>query len=569
MKFTIFLITTLFLCFCACNEPFDIYPQQPPLKSCILSRTATYASLPDGSTALFNISGAFQLTNQLFTYTNHTWKSENALQWEDQEGNCYLTAIYPALNEYSYQTLYINNQLTDLLIAQDTLISGNDIELTFKHLFSSLTIQLNEIIKAEIKNIKLSIPQIVSWVDPINGNYTLEINEYSVTELPDNNGTYTFIIPPMEDAILTLQLTLSDETTYTHVLSPYTFRSGHSYMCNVIKEDERPGIRTAEDLIAFSLLYNKQSYTGDKTLADFGEEIDGQTVYRLLNDLTLTEEQSKRILPIGYYESLPFNQVFDGEGHSIYHLTLPDKSIFSKVYSSYSGLFGFIGAGGTVKDLHLKHAKTIEDPVCTRIGFIATQNEGTIMNCSVTNSIIHNGTNDASGFICGQLSSSGYIINCYATNDTIATSNSHRVGGIAGYANGTILNCYTSDNYFKLNSNDLKAGGIAGGSSSSLLLTIANCYNHHIGSSPLYPLMETAKKVYVNNFFYNSSTPYNTANSSNITKENIYQYDSLFQVDGTDITTLLNAWITNTGNTNYPNISFKSWTIKDGNVNFE
>lgn len=569
MKFTTFFIATLFLCFCACNEPFDIYPQQIPLKSSVFSRTATYISLPDGATALFNINGAFQLTNQLFTYTDHTWKSENVLQWEEQEENCYLTAIYPAFNEYSYQTLYIDNQLTDLLIAQDTLKPGNDIKLTFKHLFSSLTIQLNEIIKTEIQDINLTIPQTVSWVDPTNGNYTLEISEHSVTGLPDNNGTYTFIIPPMEDAILTLQLTLSDETTYTHVLNPYTFKSGYSYVCNIIKEDERPGIRTAEDLVAFSLLYNKQSYTGDKTLANFGEEIDGQTVYRLLNDITLTEEQSKRILPIGYYESLTFNQVFDGEGHTISNLTLPDKSVYSKVNISFSGLFGCIGSGGIVKDLHIRNARTIQEPTCTRVGFIATQNEGTIINCSVEGSTIYNGSNNASGFICGQLSSIGYIINCYAKNDTVSTSNSHRLGGITGYANGTILNCYTSNNYYSISTNDPGAGGIAGASSSSYLLTIANCYNHDTGNKHFWPLMESAKKVSVNNFFYNSGTPYNSANSSNVTSENVYKHDEQYQVNGTDITTLLNNWITTDGNTAYPDVTFKNWTLKEGNICFE
>lgn len=570
MKHFILITACLLTGLCACYEAPEIQPQYSFLKSRILSRTSTEnSSLPDGATALFNITGALQLTDQVFTCFNNHWECDNELSWDSRNGDIYLTAVHPVLNEYTGSTLYKDNKLTDVLIAKDTLTSGNKVELTFKHLFSSLTVHIQEDIREELQEFSLTVPQTITTLIPSDGSYTTSTETCTFTETYSGADSYSLILPPMETAVLILQLTMQDGTIHSHTLLPYTFKSGYSYECNILKEDQRPGIRTAEDLIAFSLLINKQSYTGEKTLTDFGEEINGETVYRLINDLTFTEEESSRLLPIGYYEYLPFTAIFDGEGHTITNLTLPDKSVYSKVNVAFSGLFGCIGSEGVVKNLHIRNTQTVQEPTCTRVGFIATQNEGTIINCSVEGSIIYNGTNEASGFICAQLSSTGSIINCYAENDTVSTSNSHRLGGIAGYANGTILNCYTSNNYYNISTSNPGAGGIAGASSSSYLLTIANCYNHDTGNKHFWPLMESAKKVSANNFLYNSGTPYNSASSSNVTTKNIYKYDEQYQVDGTDITTLLNNWITTDGKTTYPDVPFKNWTLKEGSICFE
>lgn len=555
---------------CSCNESLELQSPPPSFKSQIISRNTEKASLPEGSSALFNISGDFQLTNQILTYTNHVWSSEEPIQWPVPTRTIHLTAIHPALDEYSSNTLYTNNKLTDVLIAQDTLTTGNEIEITFKHLFSALTIRLNETIRKELQEISLTVPQTVSSLQPSNGTYTTEAGSLTACEKHQESNEYQFILPPMENAVLNITLCMKNGDMYTHTLDPYTFLSGYNYECNIIKEDQRPGIKSAEDLIAFSLLINKQSYTGEKKLADFGEEINGIMVYRLLSDITLTETDCKEFLPIGYYDSRAFQDIFDGEDHCIYNLTIPDKSSYSKVYTDYAGLFGHIGTNGCVKNLSLKQAKTIENSTCTRIGFIAAQNEGIIMNCHVSQSEANEGVHQRTGYICGQLSVKGHIVNCSSSNNVITSATSNYVGGLVGYANGTILNSYTNNNQYNLNANSKGAGAIAGYSPSNYSLTVTNCYTYNSeNSNLLYALVPSIKNASVSNFFYNQGTLYNTSNSSNVTKNNVLKYDASFQANDTPIITWMNDWIENKGKESYPDFTFRRWTIKNGLPTFE
>ena len=571
MKKIYSIATCLLTLLCACNETFDLQPPSLSYESQILSRnTIDDTSLPEGATALFNISGDFQLTNQILTYSNRIWDSEEPISWPNQAKKIYLTAIHPVLNEYSEQTLYTENQLTDILIAQDTLKTGNEIEITFKHLFSSLSIQLNETIQKELQEISLTIPKVVTTLHPSNGNYTTEDKDITIHKTHLGNNEYQFILPPMEEGVLKLILRMVNGEIHTHSLEPHTFLSGYNYKCHIIKEDQRPGIRTAEDLLAFSLLINKQSYTGEKSLTDFGEEVNGRTVYRLLSDITLTDEECKQFLPIGYYDSRAFQDIFDGEGHCIYNFTIPDKSSYSKVYTDYAGLFGHIGTNGCVKNLHLSQAKTVENSTCTRIGFIAAQNEGVIMNCHVDQSKANEGVHQRTGYICGQLSVKGYIVNCSSSNNIITSETSNYVGGLVGYANGTILNSYTHNNLYNLNAKLQGAGGIAGYSPSNYSLTIANCYTYNSESSnQLYALAPSVKNAIADNLFYNQQSLYNSSNSSNVTKNNVYKYDVSFQANGTSIITWMNDWIENKGKESYPDFTFRRWTIKNGLPTFE
>lgn len=568
----IFYLTTLCLLtmLCACNETFELQPQSLSFKSQLISRNTGSASLPEGSTALFNISGDFQLINQVLTYTNHVWNSEEPFQWPTSAQTIYLTAIHPALEDYSSSTLYVNNKLTDVLIAQDTLTTGNELKIAFRHLFSALTIRLNETIRKELQDISLTVPQIVSSLQPTNGTYTTEAGSLTVSETHQQDSEYQFILPPMENAVLSITLRMTNGDIHTHSLEPYTFLSGYNYECNIIKEDQRPGIKNAEDLIAFSLLINKQSYTGEKTLADFGEAQNERMVYRLLSDITLTENDCKQLLPIGYYDSRAFQDIFDGEGHCIYQLTVPDKSTYSKVNVTYSGLFGHIGEYGSVRNLRLSQAQTVGNATCTRIGFIAALNEGTIMNCHVEQSTAHEGIHEKTGFICGQLSTKGIIINCSASNNVFTSEKSSYIGGLAGYANGTILNSYTSENQYRLNSKTQNAGEIAGYSPSNYHLTVSNCYTYNSeNQSSVYALAPSTRNATLDHFFYNQGSLYNTANSSNVAQNNVYKHDASFQANDTPVITWMNNWIKNEGTDTYPEFTFRTWIQKNGQITFQ
>ena len=565
------IATCLLILLCACNDTLDLQKPSPSLESRILSRnTIENTSLPEGSTALFNISGDFELTNRILTYSNMIWDSEEPISWPNQAKNIYLTAIHPVLNEYSANTLYTDNKLSDILIAQDTLKTGKEIEITFKHLFSSLTIHLNETMQGELQEISLTIPKIITVLQPSNGTYTMVDENITIHEIHHGASEYQFILPPMNKAELHITLHMSNGDIHSHSLNPHTFVSGYNYECHILKEDQRPGIKTAEDLLAFSLLINRQNYTGEKSLTDFGEEIDGKTVYRLLSDITLTNEECKQFLPIGFYDSRAFQDIFDGEGHCIYNLTIPDRSSYSKVYTDYAGLFGHIGTNGCVKNLHIRQAKTVENSICTRIGFIAAHNEGNIINCHVDQSKVSEGVHQRTGFICGQLSVKGHIVNCSSSNNAITSETSIYVGGLVGYASGIILNSYTHNNRYNLNAKSQDAGAIAGYSPSNYSLTVANCYTYNSETSnQLYALAPSVKNTIADNLFYNQQSLYNSSNSSNVTKNNVYKYDASFQANGTSIITWMNDWIENKGKESYPDFTFRRWTIKNGLPTFE
>ena len=569
MKKIYSIATCLLTLLCACNETFDLQKTSPSFKSRILSRNSIgNTSLPEGSTALFNISGDFELTNRVLTYSNRVWDCEEPISLPNEAKNIYLTAICPAFNEYSVNTLYTDNKLTDILIAQDTLKTGKELEITFKHLFSSLTIRLNETMQKELQEISFTIPQIVTSLQPSNGTYSMTDEEITIHETHQGASEYQFILPPMDDAELRIALHMANGDIHNHSLNPHTFLSGYNYECHILKEDQRPGIKTSEDLLAFSLLINKQSYTGEKSLTDFGEEINGKTVYRLLSDITLTDEECKQFLPIGYYDSRAFQDIFDGEGHCIYNFTIPDKSIYSKINLTYSGLFGHIGTNGIVQNLHLVQAKTVENATCTRTGFIAAMNEGIIMNCHVEQSTANEGVHEKTGIICGQLSVKGSIVNCSASNNIFTSESSSYVGGLVGYANGYILNCYTSDNQYQLNNKS--AGEIAGYSPSNYHLTVSNCATYNSQSqSSVYALTPSIKNATINHFFYNQGTLYNTANSSNVTKNDVYKYDSSFEANDVLVTTWMNNWIGDEGADTYSDFIFRTWNLKNGRITFE
>ncbi|MEA4847019.1 MAG: S-layer homology domain-containing protein [Clostridiaceae bacterium] len=139
-------------------------------------------------------------------------------------------------------------------------------------------------------------------------------------------------------------------------------------------------------------------------------------------------------VPIGNYDR-QFTGVFDGNGHTVYGLYANVTTMCSD-NRKHAGLFGYLGAGGTAKNLGVS-------------GSVKATESG--------------GTSNLAGGIAGY-SEGGIISNCYSTCDVMATGNSFNIsGGIVGYNynNGTITNCYAAGNISATTSNAY-AGGLAG-----------------------------------------------------------------------------------------------------------
>ena len=201
----------------------------------------------------------------------------------------------------------------------------------------------------------------------------------------------------------------------------------------------------------------------------------------LNSDGSLNEEKASTFeewTPIGT-ASNPYTGTFDGTGRTI-------SGIYINTSEDYQGLFGYIGIGGTVKDLGIEKSRIKGG---NNVGGIAGYSIGSIEDCYNTGSV--SGGNNVGG-IAGY--SSGTIEDCYNTGSVSGGSN---VGGIAGTAysakdchnegtvsgsdcvggilgsgadlNGVVNRCY--------NTGDISGEGGVGGIAGRNILGVTNSYN--------------------------------------------------------------------------------------------
>ena len=161
--------------------------------------------------------------------------------------------------------------------------------------------------------------------------------------------------------------------------------------------------------------------------------------FKLFNDIKFTD--SSNCQPIGTYVSgtsgtnnKPFKGTFDGNGYTISDFTINN--------GTYQGLFGYIGNGGTVKNIIING---LNINVTGNSGAIAGRNEGTIEGIIVSNSIIKV-LNNAVGGIVGNNYAGGKVQNCHILNDVTigctGNGNATKCGGIIGNNSGSnVLNC--------------------------------------------------------------------------------------------------------------------------------
>ena len=162
----------------------------------------------------------------------------------------------------------------------------------------------------------------------------------------------------------------------------------------------------------------------------------------LTADIALTADW----FPIGT-SSEPFTATFDGKGHTISNINMEPKASET---GFVSGLFGYIGSGGTVKNLIVNntnqdHYIGIYKPESTNyIGAIAGLNYGTIEGCTNIGVEVRSlNVLGRSGGIAGD--NYGTIDNCYNLYGVVYTGyNNNFLGGITGVNEGVgkVKNCF-------------------------------------------------------------------------------------------------------------------------------
>lgn len=169
-------------------------------------------------------------------------------------------------------------------------------------------------------------------------------------------------------------------------------------------------IYTAADLAELSVRCSLDSWSRDKTVL-------------LEKDIDLSGTE---------FQPIPtFGGTFDGQGHTISGLSIPDSG------SNVRGLFRYVQATGVIQDLTVE-GSLLPIGQSTCIGGIAGSNSGTISRCVFRGTVQ---AEDSVGGIAGINEAAGQILNCTFSG---SITGEHYVGGIVGQNLGSVVQCRSS-----------------------------------------------------------------------------------------------------------------------------
>ena len=207
--------------------------------------------------------------------------------------------------------------------------------------------------------------------------------------------------------------------------------------------------------------YTVTTADGLKAVADIANNGNRDINITLDKDIDLT---GTTWTPIGTTYNNSYTGTFDGGGKTITGLTVTGSNEFA-------GLFGYIGSGGTVKNVVLKDVQIESDNQYGYVGGVAGNSDGNIENCSVSGSV--SGRHTAGGVVGQQFG--GSITLCSSSATVKGTA---EVGGVAGKTDNsaTLTACYaTGDVTFERASTiNTFAGGLVGLNGTGSILTA--CY---------------------------------------------------------------------------------------------
>ncbi len=164
----------------------------------------------------------------------------------------------------------------------------------------------------------------------------------------------------------------------------------------------------------------------------------------------LARVDSAGFAPIGTFDKYDFSKgftgSFDGQGHTIAHLTIHRNTDFV-------GLFGFASYGSTISNVGMTDVAITGNE---SVGGLVGDNDGAISNSYATGSV--RGTQYVGGLV--GINYDGSISNSYAT---ASASGSTSVGGLVGDNRSSITNSYATGSV----SGSQNVGGLVGDNSSS------------------------------------------------------------------------------------------------------
>ena len=416
----------------------------------------------DGKSSTFDADDKFAVQidgeGEVGTYTvqdDGSAEAEIPLYWSDRDEDHTVTAWYPATDG----TLDLGDQsqsLAYLLGATGTGDYQTPVTLSFTHALAKVRVTPTDDALGEVQSLQLyAYTQCTyekgtvvqgsqeSWIEMKKCEYTENGNAITCWEANVVPG-YT---------ITKLQANGTEERNLSAAITP---EAGKFYNITLNKDkgytDDGQGN------------YTVTSTEGLKNIAKLVNE-----EWKLGINITLTADIDLKGIdwtPIGKDDNKAYTGTFDGNGKTITGLTVTGSD-------QYAGLFGYIGSGGTVKNVVLEGVQIESDNDMSDVGGVAGQSYGNIENCSVSGSVSVSGTNSIAGGVVGY-QTGGSITGCSSS----ATVNAGGVaGGVVGLADGgaTLTACYATDNVTIESSGtgSYFAGGVVGINTVS---TIKACY---------------------------------------------------------------------------------------------
>jgi hypothetical protein len=153
----------------------------------------------------------------------------------------------------------------------------------------------------------------------------------------------------------------------------------------------------------------------------------------LTENIDLTDETftTAVIAPYTGEEGIQFAGSFDGDGHTIFNLTITASE------EEYGiGLFGAVGTDGQVKNLGLENVNIAGSSYGA--GGLAGENAGMISYCYATGTVTGSG---GVGGLVG-INTGGTLTSCYATDSVTGTY--YFVGGLVGDSTGSLTLCHAT-----------------------------------------------------------------------------------------------------------------------------
>lgn len=510
------------------------------------SKAATISYIPNDAKILFYSTGGIKANGDTLSYNNGMWTGLKDNKWYPEDGEANIITYYPILNnENMYDT---NGELKDIVCCKTTAQPGNNINLSFSHIFSKVVLNIEKGLNDTIDRVNVNIPLRFKDFDFSTGNFSFYDNKNGNISFERNEtGIYEFFVPSANDLSISTEI-VCPNVSQTVKIGITKYDAGYEYVCQINK-GKKKGIYTNDDFIAFTHLINGTEEYNEKKIEDFYYLENGKRVFRLHNSLYFTEEESALIQRI-MHSGKSFDDIFDGNNNSLNNITLNnDKS------STYLGLFDQTSENAFIKNLTLINCNIkSKDKVALLVG----NNKGTIDNCHVIGgNIINQDEKEGirlSGFV---FYNSGNIINSSISGVQIV--NKYGGVGVFTYHNdGKIINCRIK--------NDLNqypkylSSVITTSNSGSVINVFVEKYASGCGG--------ICNKNSSSGNFFNSVVPAQFKSKCIIENENQSAINGFVLYNDTQdeyssITEKLNNWIENEGKTLYPQFIFKKWKTDD------